>query len=310
MESRSKKAVKKEAKKKLKKPLKKPGGKKLFNFFLNLFGKKTRKSFATVISHLVETYEKEGLISGEEKYMFKNIASFGSKKVFDIMTPRSDMIAVPFDASLEDVEQLISQHGHTRMPVYKKNFDEIIGFIHIKDLAKFLSENNEDFSLSKIMRKILFVPCSMKLADLMMRMKMSRIHIASVLDEFGGVDGLVTIEDAVEEIVGDIEDEHDSPSENAFFKIKEVNKNIFQFGGRVEIEKFEEILKMSIRDEDEDFETVNGFVMTAFSRIPLKSEIIKARGLEIKVIDADEKVVKLVEIEKLEEQEEALEDSL
>lgn len=288
-------------------PNKKSGAKKIFSFFLNLFGKKTRKSFATVISHLVETYEKEGLIGREERTMFKNIATFGGKKVFDIMTPRGDMIAISYDATLEEVEHLITTHGHTRMPVYKKNLDGIIGFIHSKDMAKFLKED-EDFAVKKVMRKILFVPCSMKLADLMMRMKMSRLHIAAVLDEFGGVDGMVTIEDAVEEIVGDIEDEHDSPSENSFFRIKEVNKNIFQFGGRVEIEEFEEILKMQIRDEDEDYETVSGFIMAIFSKIPSKGEKIKTRGLDIKIIDADDKVVKLVEIEKAEESHSGQED--
>jgi CBS domain containing-hemolysin-like protein len=281
---------------------KKLGFKKIFGFFVNLFGKKSRKSLSLMISHLVDQYEKEGLISFEEKNMFKNIANFGDKKVFDIMTPRADVIAISKDSELEDVKKLVNSQGHTRMPVYEKNLDEVIGFIHAKDLAKFLCGADSSFKMQRIMRKILFVPASMKLSDLLMRMRMTRIHIAVVLDEFGGVDGLVTIEDVVEEIVGNIEDEHDLPSQNSFFRIKEINKNIFQFGGRVEIEKFEEIIKMKVKANGDDYETVSGFVTGIFNRIPQKGEKVKILGLQIKILDADEKVVKLVEIEKEEEQ--------
>ena len=168
--------------------------KKLLNFFLSLLGRKTKKSFFSVMSHLLEAYEKEGLISGEEKKMFKNIASFGDKKISNIMTSRADLITIKHDATLEEIKAVITKKGHTRIPVFKENIDEIIGFIHSKDLAKFLCENQEDFAVAKILRKILFIPGSMKLIDVMLRMRMARVHVAIVLDEFGGVDGLVTIE--------------------------------------------------------------------------------------------------------------------
>ena len=161
---------------------------------MNFFGKKTKKSFSSVISHLLEDYEKEGLISVEERKMFKNMTSFGDKRVSSIMTPRADVIAVKHDASLEDLKKIITHDGHTRLPVFKENFDEIIGFIHSKDWAKFLCRENDDFVLTKILRKILFIPGSMRLVDLMLRMKTARTHVAIVLDEFGGVDGFVTIE--------------------------------------------------------------------------------------------------------------------
>ncbi len=180
--------------KKSQRSAKKAHFKKLLNFLLNLFGKKTKKSFFSIISHLLDGYEKEGLINVEEKKMFKNIASFGDKRVSSIMTPRADIIAIKHDATLEEIKKIITTNGHTRIPVFKENFDEIIGFIHSKDLAKFLCDNDQGFSVAKILRKILFVPGSMKLLDVMLRMRMARTHVAIVLDEFGGVDGFVTIE--------------------------------------------------------------------------------------------------------------------
>jgi len=269
--------------------------KRILNFFLNLLGKKTKKSFSSVIAHLLESFGAEGLISPHEKLMFKNIMSFGDKKVASIMTPRSDIIAIKQYASLAEIKKVITHDGHTRIPVFTDSFDEVIGFIHSKDLAKFLCDDKEEFSVKKIMRKILVIPCSMKLLDVMLKMRTSRVHIAIVLDEFGGVDGLVTIENLVEEIVGDIEDEHDLPSESSFFRIKQINDTTFQFGGRVEIKKCEEIIKRKIKI-DQGIETVSGLAMSAFNRIPEISDEIEKFNLKIKVIDADSRMVKMVEI--------------
>lgn len=272
------------------------------SFFLHSFGKKTKESFFSVISHLLEEYKNEGLINSEEQAMFKNIASFGDKKAYSIMTPRTDIIAIKYDATLEEVKQVITTKGHTRIPVFKENFDEIIGFIHSKDLAKFLCEDDVDFAVEKIMRKILFIPGSMKLLDAMLRMRMARVHVAIVLDEFGGVDGFITIENLVEEIVGDIEDEHDLPSDNSVFRIKKINDKSFQFGGRVEIEKVEEILQLKIRQNDDEFQTVGGLAMALFKRVPEAGEEVRQSGLNIKIIDADGRSVKLVEISIIDDQ--------
>ena len=276
---------------------KKSHPKKILNFVLNLFGKKTKKTFSSVISHLTEIYEKEGLIGHEEKQMFKNITTFADKKVASIATPRSDIIAVRQEASLEEIKKIITTDGHTRIPVFAENFDEITGFIHSKDLARFLCQKGQDFSIKNILRKILFVPGSMKLLDVLLRMRTTRVHVAIVLDEFGGVDGLVTIENLMEEIIGDIEDEHDFPSESSFFRIKKIDDNTFQFGGRVEIKKVEEVLHRKIKDEG--FETVSGLAMHAFSRVPEIDEEIEKYGLKLKILDADNRVVKLAEIKKI-----------
>lgn len=270
--------------------------KKFFDFSLNLIGKKTKKSFFLLISHVLDGYEKAGLVGAEEKKMFKNIASFGDKKASLIMTPRADLIAVRHDADLMEIKKIITSNGHTRIPVFKEHLDEIIGFIHSKDLAKFLCEENQSFSIAKILRKILFVPGSMKLLDVMLQMRMARVHAAIVLDEFGGVDGFVTIENVMEEIVGNIEDEHDLPSDNLFFRIKKINDKIFQFGGRVEIAKVEEISQIKFRQNDEDFQSVSGLAMSMFKRVPEVGEEIEKNGIKFKIIDADGRTVKLVEM--------------
>jgi len=127
-------------------------------------------------------------------------------------------------------------------------------------------------------------------------MRQAQVHAAIVLDEFGGVDGFATIENLMEEIVGDIEDEHDLPLESSFYRIKQIDENHFQFGGRVEIEKIEELLQVKIKLEDDDFQTVSGFVMAVFKHVPEIGEEIEKFGLSIKIIDADSRLVKLVEI--------------
>jgi CBS domain containing-hemolysin-like protein len=272
--------------------------KKILNLFFNIFGKKTKKSFASVISHVIDTFNADGLISFQEKLMLKNITTFGDKKVSRIMTPRSDIIAIKQDATLEEVKKIITDDGHTRIPIFSESFDDVTGFIHSKDVAKFLCEEDGEFTIKKILRKILFVPGSMKLLDVLLKMRTSRVHMAIVLDEFGGVDGLVTIENLIEEIIGDIEDEHDLPSETSFIRIKKIDEKTFQCGGRIEIKKLEEVLKIKI-DNDYSFETVGGMALAAFNRVPEIGEEIEKFDLKIKIIDADLRSVKTVEISKI-----------
>ena len=271
--------------------------KKLINFFFILFGKKNKKSFSSLINYITESYEKEGLVTLEEKKMLKNIVNFGDKKINTIMVPRSDIIAIPENITLNEIKKIITEDEHTRIPVYKDNIDHIIGFIHSKDLAKFLCDTNSDFNLQKIIRKILFVPCSTKLLDALLRMRSSRVHIGIVLDEFGAVDGLVTIENIVEEIVGQIDDEHDVPLESSFFQIKKIDEKTYHFGGRVELKKFEEIFK--IKFEDCIAETVGGLVLSTFKSIPKIGDKIEKSQLVFKVLDADKRMVKAVEVKAL-----------
>ena len=271
--------------------------KKLMNFFFILFVKKNKKSFSSLINYITESYEKEGLVTSEEKKMLKNIVNFGDKKINTIMVPRSDIIAIPENITLNEIKKIITEDEHTRIPVYKDNIDHIVGFIHSKDLAKFLCDTNNDFNLQKIIRKILFMPCSTKLLDALLKMRSSRVHIGIVLDEFGAVDGLVTIENIVEEIVGQIDDEHDVPLESSFFQIKKIDEKTYHFGGRVELKKFEEIFK--IKFEDCLVETVGGLAMATFKSVPKIGDKIEKSQLIFKVLDADKRMVKAVEIKAL-----------
>ena len=271
--------------------------KKLINFFFILFGKKNKKSFSSLINYITESFEREGLVTSEEKKMLKNIVNFGDKKINTIMVPRSDIIAIPENITLNEIKKIITEDEHTRIPVYKDNIDHIIGFIHSKDLAKFLCDTNDDFNLQKIIRKILFMPCSTKLLDALLKMRSSRVHIGIVLDEFGAVDGLVTIENIVEEIVGQIDDEHDVPLESSFFQIKKIDEKTYHFGGRVELKKFEEIFK--IKFEDCLAETVGGLVMATFKAVPKIGDKIEKSQLVFKVLDADKRMVKAVEVKAL-----------
>jgi CBS domain containing-hemolysin-like protein len=227
--------------------------------------------------------------------MIKNIASLSDKKVADIMTTRPDIVAINKDASLEEIKKTVVLDGHTRIPVFGENLDEILGFIHSKDLSKFLCKEDNNFALQDIIRKILFIPGSMKVVDLLLKMRNQRVHIAIVMDEYGGVDGLVTIENVMEEIVGEIEDEHDLPSDNIFFKIKKIDERTTHVGGRVEIERIEKILGVKLRKRDEEFETVGGLMTFLFNEIPAIGEEIKRDKINFKILDSDSRSVKLIE---------------
>jgi CBS domain containing-hemolysin-like protein len=273
-----------------------PTFKKIWQLLLNIFGTKTKKSFASVINHLTETYENEGLISSEEKKLFRNMVGFADKQINSIMTNRSDIIAIKQNASLEEIKNIINEDQHTRIPIYADTFDNIVGFIHSKDLAKFLSKKNDElFEINKIMRKILFFPCTMKLLDVLLLMRMARVHIGIVLDEFGGVDGLVTIENIVEEIVGQIEDEHDLPLESVFFQIKKITDRLFHIGGRVSLAKFSELVGITIEDENHD--TVAGMVISAFNRLPEINEEIERFGIIFKVVAIDNRTLKTIAVQ-------------
>lgn len=272
--------------------------KKLINFvFSFLFGKKTKKSFSALINHITETYEKEGLITIEEKKMLRNVINFGDKKINTIMVPRTDIIAIKESIKFAEIKKIVTEDEHTRIPVYRDNIDHIIGFIHSKDLAKFLCNDGENFDIKKITRKIIFVPHSMKLIELLLKMRSTRVHIAIVLDEFGAVDGLVTIENLIEEIVGEIDDEHDTPLESSFFQIKKIDDKTYQFGGRVELKEFEEIF--NVKYEDCSSETVGGITISAFNRIPRIGDKIEKSQFLFEVLDANERIVKTVKIKSL-----------
>ena len=270
-----------------------------------LLGKNKKPSLLNALNKAIDNCQKNKIITLEEKKMVKNIINIEDTKVGDVMTPRTDIVAVQYDANLGDIKKLIIESEHSRLPVFKRNLDNIVGFIHSKDLAKFIGYGDlsqlESFKIHSIIRKILYVPHSMRIIDLLLKMRSSRVHIAIVLDEYGGTDGLVSIEDIVEEIVGEIDDEHDIPDNNAYLGIKKINDNTLQVGGRVEIEKITEFLQdyLVIDDIEGDFDTVWGLIFSIFKKVPEVGESYNHHsGVTFTILGADARSVILTEITK------------
>jgi magnesium and cobalt transporter len=230
-----------------------------------------------------------------EKSLIKNILQLNEKSVEDLMVPRSEIIAVDHSQTYSDILELIKEESHSRMPVYKTNIDNVVGFFHIKDFIKTPKTN---FNIDSILREALFVAPKSPILDLLKRMRSSRIHIGLVVDGVGGVDGLVTIEDLVEEIVGDIEDENDAEDVDELIFNKTKSSITVDASYRIDdLEKYFNI-KISIPQDDEIF-TVGGLVYSKINRIPKNNEIIKIENdLTIKIIKSNNRKIETVEIKR------------
>lgn len=217
-----------------------------------------------------------------EQYLFKNIILLRGKQVQDIMIPRTDMVAIGDDASLEEILNLMNKSGYSRLPVYNDNLDNVIGFIHIKDLIPIIGKDH-NLVVNSILRQVIFISPYMNLLNLLYEMKIKRIHMAIVVDEFGGIDGLITIEDVMEEIVGDITDEHDKiPNQMIYF----LSNNTIEVDARMSLNDLEEKLDLKFsEDEKEEANTLSGLLISLLGYIPVKNEVIKhSSGLEFKIL--------------------------
>jgi len=235
-------------------------------------------------------------ISKQERLMLLNVLKIDQIRSIDVMIPRADIGAVEVNDSFEKVLEVFIKESHSRVPVYEKNLDNIIGMIHIKDLVKYQNEGNfEQGYLKKIKRDVLEIPPSMPVLDLLMKMQLTRLHMGIVIDEYGGTDGLITIEDVIEEITGEIEDEHDEQNMPMLIKI---SPNSFEASARAEIEEFERLSKISLNVHDsEDVDTLGGLATALAGRVPQRGEIIKHEsGLIFEIIDADPRKIKSLKI--------------
>ena len=236
-------------------------------------------------------------ISKQERLMLLNVLKMDQIRSTDIMIPRADIGAVEVNDSFEKVLEVFIKESHSRVPVYEKNLDNIIGMIHIKDLVKYQNEGNfEQGFLKRIKREVIEIPPSMPVLDLLMKMQLTRLHMGIVIDEYGGTDGLVTIEDVIEEIIGEIEDEHDE--QNIPMLIK-TSPNSFEASARVEIEEFEKLSKINFLKDynNEDVDTLGGLVVAIAGRVPQRGEIIKHEsGLTFEINDADPRRIKSIKI--------------
>ncbi len=234
----------------------------------------------------------------KERAMLLNMLNFGELRVGGVMVPRADIVAVEQSTPLAGVVKAMSAAGHSRLPVFRETLDDIIGMIHVRDLLPFWG-TNEPFALSDIVRRFLFVPPSMRVRDLLLQMRVTRIHMAVVVDEFGGSDGLVTIEDLVEEIVGDIQDEHDVEE---LPMLVEKPGGVIEADARVTLEQFAaQVGDMLLPQEHEEHaETLGGLVFTLAGRVPARGELIThPAGLQFEVIDADPRRIKRLRIHRV-----------
>lgn len=237
-----------------------------------------------------ERDEAEVPIDEDERVLLANILELRGRTIHDVMVPRADISAVATDTSLSELINVMIRDGHSRLPVYGENLDDSLGMVHIKDVLAWRGRD-EEFSLSHIQRKVLFVSPSMQVLELLLQMRAERTHMALVVDEFGGVDGLVTIEDMVEEIVGEIEDEHDQPDEPELIRHADGS---YMADARVTLEDFEKTLGPIATDEErEDIDTLGGLVFSLAGRVPIRGELIRhSSGLEFEIIDADPRRIK------------------
>ena len=230
-----------------------------------------------------------------EKLILLNVLKLGEVRVGDVMVPRADIVAVADDIQLTPLIKVFLEGGRSRMPVYRNTLDEVVGFVHIKDVFEFW-DRTKKFSLTAIQREILFVPASMLVVDLLLKMRLTRIHMAVVVDEYGGTYGLVTIGDLVEEIVGEIEGEH-ARAEGPMFTMRADGSIVAQ--GRASVVELEERLGVTLvpEDREEDIESIGGLLVSLAGRVPMRGELIAhPTGLEFEVLDSDPRRVKRVRI--------------
>ena len=230
------------------------------------------------------------------KNIFKNVINLSDKCIEDVMIPRADIDAVPSDIKVNELVGFINKTKHSRIPIFDKNLDRIIGMIHIRDLFENInnSKSRKTLKLPKtIIRKILFSSPSMKILDLLLKMRSEQIHMSIVVDEFGGTNGLVTIEDLVEEIVGEIKDEHDFEE---IEEIKKISKKTYDVSARLTVEDLENKIGVYFSaEEKEDIDTVGGLVFNLLGKIPSRGEVISHKsGLEFTIRDADTRKIKRI----------------
>ncbi len=247
---------------------------------------------------LVEHEEESGDLPAEEKAMLQNVLAFGDMTVGDIMIQRTDIMAVPLDISLEALKSHIVEQRHTRIPVYKESLDHVEGFLHIKDLFTVIA-SGVPFQLSALIRPMLFVPPSMPIIDLLVKMRRLGSHMAIVVDEHGGTDGLVTLEDLFEEIVGDIQDEHDEEEHKRQFV--RLSAHVVEADARISIETLERDLGLQLinhdSEDEQDFETLGGLIFFELGRVPAKGEKIKHdSGVTFEIMDSDARRISKVRI--------------
>jgi CBS domain containing-hemolysin-like protein len=245
-----------------------------------------RDQIEEAIDEAEESRPVSGDLSPHERQMLRNLLHFGDRTAGDVCVTRGEIIAVPSSISFDALIHAFADAGHSRLPVYGESLDEVIGMIHIKDVFVANVDQSRDRSITALLRTPLFVPESMGVIDLLARMRAERTHLAIVVDEFGGTEGLVTIEDVVEEIVGDIEDEHDE-QEGGMLTL--LDEGLWEADSRLEIEELTETVDARlVPEEDDDVDTLGGLVFLLAGRILQPGESVQhPSGWRLECTEAD-----------------------
>ena len=259
-------------------------------------GSNIRETF----EELIEQHEERELpIDDRERALLEKVLTIGELTVNDVMVPRADIIAVERHMPLDEIVGLMSAEVHSRLPVYRNTLDDAIGMVHIKDVLA-ATNSKKSTKLSDIVRSVLFVAPSIRVLDLLLQMRVARTHMALVVDEYGGIDGLATIEDLVEQIVGKIEDEHDVEQGP---KLRALDDKSVLADARVTLEEFEGRVGefLTLEDREDDIDTLGGLVFSIAGRVPVRGEIIKhdSSGIEFEVREADPRRIRRIKISNL-----------
>ena len=247
---------------------------------------------------LMEVGEAEGIIEEKERELIETMVEFTDTRAAEIMTPRTDIVAISIDSTVEEARDLIIEEKYSRLPVYRDTIDQVEGVIYVRDLLHAWSEGKAEQPLSEVLRDAFFVPETITASDLLKRMQVAHTQIAIVIDEYGGVAGLVTVEDILEEIVGEIEDE-DIEEEEIIEIIEGEGGGYYDVLGSTEIDNVERLFGVDL--EDEDYTTIAGLVTTEAGYVPKPGEKLTLRGLDIEVLKADEKKLGLLRLRKIPE---------
>ena len=267
----------------------------LWSWLTVLFRHRTENVRETLEELIEDQTGSENVINEQERILLANVLRLRDVTSADVMVPRADIQAVDVRTDLKTLVTIFTESGHSRLPVYRRTLDDVVGMVHHKDL---LSIQNQNATLSQLLRRVLFVSPSMRALDLLLEMRLKRIHMALVVDEFGGIDGLLTIEDVVEQIVGEINDEHDTDPDP---DLKQLESGIIEADGRVMVDRFEAMVGPVLSEEErEEVDTLGGLVFFVAGRVPARGELIThPAGFEFEIIEADPRRVKRMRVRRL-----------
>ncbi|HEX8129361.1 MAG TPA: hemolysin family protein [Pyrinomonadaceae bacterium] len=248
---------------------------------------------------LIDVGEEEGILEEEEGELIHSIIEFGDTSVNEVMTPRTEIVALPVTATVREARDCVVESKYSRLPVYRDQIDNIEGIIYVRDLLQCWAEGSENGSIQTLLRPTLFVPVTKPVAELLEEMQKEHAQLAMVIDEYGGVAGLVTVEDILEEIVGEIEDEDTAREE--VVEIIEAHDGYYDALGSTEVDKIERLFDLEIEDDD-DATTIAGLVISELGYVPRAGERLTFRGLDVEVLEADERRIARLRLRRAEAQ--------